>query len=290
MAVYCPYCKDKPEKCLDFIRFGSFFRKSDCRVIKRFLCKNCDRSFSKATFHICYLQKKRHKNNPLRLLLNSGVSQRRAAKLLHINRTTVSKKLQFLGAAARLELRTFNQRSSKVEVMEFDDLETFEHTKCKPLSVTLAVDSLTRRILGFSVSQMPAKGHLSKISIKKYGIRKDYRTQGRRSLFKKIKPYLQNDSVIKSDSNPHYAQDVREIFPNSRYETFLGQRGSITGQGELKKIRFDPLFSLNHTCAMLRANINRLFRKTWCTTKRPDRLSDHLAIYANYHNHNLKIA
>jgi len=35
---------------------------------------------------------------------------------------------------------------------------------------------------------------------------------------------------------------------------------------------------------MLRANVNRLIRRTWCTTKRIDRLVDHLTIYADYHN------
>ena len=92
---------------------------------------------------------------------------------------------------------------------------------------------------------------------------------------------------IKSDENPHYESDVKAFFPKCEYETHKGRRGSIVGQGELKKIRFDPLFSVNHTCAMLRANINRLFRRTWCTTKRIDRLSAHIAVYALYHNQNL---
>ena len=30
--------------------------------------------------------------------------------------------------------------------------------------------------------------------------------------------------------------------------------------------------------------MNRLFRRTWCTTKLPSRLADHLAIYAVFHN------
>ena len=62
----------------------------------------------------------------------------------------------------------------------------------------------------------------------------------------------------------------------------------MTGQGELKKVVYDPIFSLNHTCAMLRANINRLVRKTWCTTKKPERLAMHITLYALYHNLNLK--
>jgi hypothetical protein len=35
---------------------------------------------------------------------------------------------------------------------------------------------------------------------------------------------------------------------------------------------------------MLRANMNRLFRKTWCTTKTPAGLIDHLSLYVGYHN------
>nr|MBX2884857.1 hypothetical protein [Granulosicoccus sp.] len=52
----------------------------------------------------------------------------------------------------------------------------------------------------------------------------------------------------------------------------------------LKKIGFDPLFAINHTFAMFRANVNRLIRKTWCTTKRVDRLEDHLAIFVSVFN------
>ncbi|RME16932.1 MAG: transposase, partial [Bdellovibrio sp.] len=77
---------------------------------------------------------------------------------------------------------------------------------------------------------------------------------------------------------------VRAFFPKATHIQLKGQRGAITGQGELKKTAFDPLFSLNHTCAMFRANVNRLFRKTWCTTKKLQPLIDHLEIYMWYHN------
>jgi hypothetical protein len=35
---------------------------------------------------------------------------------------------------------------------------------------------------------------------------------------------------------------------------------------------------------MLRANINRLFRRTWCTTKKKERLEQHLTVYMDFHN------
>jgi hypothetical protein len=82
----------------------------------------------------------------------------------------------------------------------------------------------------------------------------------------------------------YYPLPVKQVFPESLHQVFKGQRGCVVGQGELKALGFDPLFSLNHTAAMLRANINRLFRRTWNTTKKPMCLTYHIAIYVFFHN------
>ena len=217
----------------------------------------------------------------------SGVSQRRSAYLLGLNRKTIKRKFIFWGVRSKLLLENHNRSFPQASLVEFDDLETFEHSRCKPLSITLAVEGTTRRILGFEVSKMPAKGRLAIKAFKKYGPRKDERRYGRQRLFKNLEPLISSNAVLKSDQNPHYTSDVRKHFPNCQHITYKGVRGAITGQGELKKIKWDPLFSLNHTCAMLRANVNRLIRKTWCTTKLAERLRLHLAIYALYHNQHL---
>ena len=214
----------------------------------------------------------------------SGVSQRRISRLLRCHRKTVARKLAFLGLQARIKNRRDRLCKVGVENLQFDDLETIEHTKLKPLSVTLAVEKHTRFILGFEVSRMPAKGLLARKSLEKYGVRKDERSEGRDRLFRKLSPCVSHGALIESDESPHYPHSVREHFPKCCHKTVKGQRGAITGQGELKKIVWDPLFSLNHTCAMLRANINRLFRRTWCTTKKLQPLIDHIEIYVQYHN------
>jgi len=199
----------------------------------------------------------------------------------------VVRKFLFLAGIAEAKFRKMNQNLPKALEVEFDDLETFEHTKCKPLSVTLMVEAHTRRILGLEVAQMPAKGHLASISRKKYGPRTDLRPQARRKLFSEVKSLVDPQALIRSDSNPTYPNDVRTFFPKALYQTVKGQPGAVTGQGELKKIGFDPIFSLNHTCAMLRAHLSRLFRRTWNTTKKPERLRAHLYLYALHHNLNL---
>lgn len=284
MTPQCPKCIQSPLSRSKVVSSGHYYRKSDRQWIRKFRCKVCSKYFSRSTGHPCYRQNKRQINETLRRLFSSGVSQRRAAKLLRVSRTTVSRKLWFLGQQSEIELSRHNLAHQKAEIIEFDDLETFEHTKYKPLSVTLAVESGSRRILGFEVSQMPAKGLLAKRAVKKYGFRPDHRSTGRDRLFIKLRDLVLENAQFKSDQNPHYPLSLKKHFPKSFHHTFEGQRGSIVGQGELKKIRFDPLFSLNHTCAMLRANVNRLFRRTWCTTKKAERLRAHLAIYALYHN------
>jgi hypothetical protein len=206
------------------------------------------------------------------------------ALLLKTQQKTVAKKLEFLGLQARHFNLLHRRKIAPLDQLQFDDLETFEHTKMKPLSVTLMVEKQTRFILGFEVSRMPAKGHLAKRSIKKYGPRKDERAEARDRLFRRVKDFIEETALFESDENPHYGPTLKKHFPKAEHITCKGQRGAVTGQGELKKVAFDPLFSLNHTCAMLRANINRLFRKTWCTTKKIQPLIDHLEIYVMYHN------
>ena len=243
------------------------------------------RDFSEATFSECFHQRKRGANFPSFILLSSGVSLRRGARILNISRTTITRKLIFLGTHIKASFdRISESEREKVTELQFDDMETFEHSKMKPLSITLAVESGSRKIIGFEVSSMPSKGRLAKRSCEKYGKRQDGRREARSKLFTKIAGIVAKGATIKSDMNPHYPPDVKKFFPESEHKVVKGRRGCVTGQGELKAGGFDPLFSLNHTAAMFRANINRLFRRTWNTTKKMERLEFHIAIYSLFHN------
>lgn len=280
-------CVSRSIRCLEsgrVVRYGGYYRKSDRKYVNRYKCSLCLKHFSSATQSPNIHQNKRHLNKKIYQLLVSGMSQRRISRLLKIHMITVSRKVAFLGLRARIKNYRSRVEHNSIKELQFDDLETFEHTKLKPLSVTLAVEKHTRYILGFELSRMPAKGLIAAKSRKKYGKRRDERKEGRDRLFRRIKNKVAEASLIESDENPHYPESVREYFPGSMHETIKGQRGCVTGQGELKSVAFDPLFSLNHTCAMLRANINRLFRKTWCTTKKIQPLIDHIEMYVWYHN------
>lgn len=266
-------------------RDGFFKRKDDSKIIQRFRCRNCGKRFSAGTNSDFYRHKKRRIHAPLLKFLCSGMSLRRSAILLEVNHKTVARKLPILAKRCRekneIKLRKLSRRIFNIQI---DDLITKENSKLKPLSVSIAVDEDRRRILAVEVSRIPSFGHLSKIAVQKYGKRPDEHFDGLTRLFQRIRPIVSPEVIIKSDEHQSYPGFISKYLPRAKHLQFRSERGCVAGQGELKKVHFDPIFTVNHTCALLRANVNRLIRKTWCTTKRPQRLKDHLDLFVFYYN------
>jgi len=238
---------------------------------------------SNATFAPACWQKKRHLNHAYMMLLSSLVSMRRAALILNINPKTVARKLTFLGET--LQKKMAEESLKHITEIQCDELQTIEHTKLKPLSIALAVSSTDRRIVGFRVASMPATGHLAKASRKKYGPRPDHRRQQFEALCLEIQKRCPRLTTIISDECSFYGPIFSRVLPEVRVQQYKGEKSCVAGQGELKKVGRDPLFWVNHTLAMLRANINRLIRKTWCTTKKIQPLIHHLSLTMFVHNH-----
>jgi transposase-like protein len=284
--VSCPHCKPKQaenELRTNVVCFGSFVRAIDQKRHQRYRCKRCGRTFSSATFSPSFRQKKRHLNGFIMMYLASGVSQRRLALNLRVNRKTIVRKLEFLASWAEHFSKEDLKNFAPATDVLIDELETFEHTRLKPLSVLVAVES-GRRILGFKIAQHPARGPKASFARAKYGPRRDTRRIARENLFEELSQHICPRAEIRSDLCPHYARSIRKFFPHANHKVFKGRKAAVIGQGELKVGGFDPLFDINHTLAMLRANVNRLFRRTWNTTKKARRLEQHLAIYVLFHN------
>jgi hypothetical protein len=137
---------------------------------------------------------------------------------------------------------------------------------------------------------MPAQPPLVEISLRKYGPREDQRLRVISDVLKRVKPMLSAKPIITTDCALHYPGPIRSVLPFAKHVKHKSRKERIGGQGELKKIGLDPLFSLNHTAAMIRDGVSRMIRKTWCNSKRQDHLELHLYIYANYrNNHRLKV-
>jgi len=209
---------------------------------------------------------------------------RRTAIAVRTNRKTVDRRLPYFDKVARNHLGKLLENLKPQKDIQFDDMETSEHTKLKPLSIPLVVAHPSRIIISYDVAEMPAKGHLASLSRRKYGPRRDERPAAWSNVLTNAAKVTAPGVQITSDSHKCYPKMIRNCLPSARHVQVKSRRACVAGQGELKEGGFDPIFSLNHTAAMLRANICRLIRRTWCTTKRRDRLLCHISLYVLWHN------
>ena len=285
MNLPCPNC---PAGSASVVRNGHYFRRDDSRKIQCFKCKACGRYFSRATFSECYRQKKRRINEPLRDLLCKRMALRDAARHFKVSRTTIDRRLVFLARQARRRntafLEQYQRLNGSIDKLQFDDLITAEHTKCKPVSVTVVVQEKSRIIIDYSVAQIPAFGHLAAISRKKYGKRADHSRQQRHLLFKNLKTIVGQNVTFRTDEHKDYPIVLKRHFPAAIHLTHKSQRSRTNGQGEMKKTGRDPLFSINQTFGMLRDKMSRLTRQSWNLSKKIPRLDAHMAIYVESHN------
>ena len=273
----CPHCQ-KNEK---ITKRGFYERKSDGIRIQRFFCHSCRRDFSAQTSSYDYRLRKRRINQAVFRLLAKGLSQNGIAQVLQVDPKTIARRVTRFGNCARKHLFSENK---KVDQIVFDEMESFEHTKLKPVTIPLAVEKGTRKILYVGVGKIAAKGHLAQISRQKYGARKCERKKVLDQLFTRLECIAGPDCLMESDESHHYPKFVKKYFSEAIHKRYKGRKPISIGQGELKTGGFDPLFSLNQTAAMIRDNIKRLARRTWCTTKKIPRLLDLLYIYSFYHN------
>jgi len=262
-----------------FLRVGYFRIKRTNTQIRRYRCKNCKKSFSSRTLKADFLHKKPDNNSKLSQLLCEGCSLRSASRLLKMTYRNTYKKFLWLGRQAQTKKQAL---SHNAQVLYFDEMETIEHTKCKPLSIALIVNE-KYEILEAKVAKMPAKGRLTVFSNKKYGKRKDERELALQSGFTGLGPKLTNiPKLIKSDAKPSYRKFVLQHFPGVSYQVHsrINKEHQQSRLHEKKhKRNFDPMFAINQRCAKLRADIKRLTRRSWCTTKRPENLQLHLDLY-----------
>ena len=278
-TTLCPHCNSSEK----IQKRGFFIRTSDKKKIQKYYCTSCSKHFSEQTSSYDYRLRKRYINQRTFRLLCKGMSQRATALLLGVKQKAIAIRIKRFAHVARGFLAKTREQEDLKEVF-FDEMETFEHTKCKPVTIPFAVNPANRKILALSTGSIPAKGLLVDIAMKKYGPRECQRKEKLTEMLSLIQKCAKQQIIFSSDESSFYPKLIKELFPKSTHHTYKGRRGCVVGQGELKAGGHDPLFALNHTCAMVRDNIKRMSRRTWCTTKKIPMLENMLYLYAMFHN------
>jgi transposase-like protein len=259
---------------------GFFYILHAKSYIQRFFCISCKKTFSSRTFAADAFQHKPQLNPLIKKCLSEGMSMRSLSRVLCVNFKTIYRKFCFLSE------QLAPKSNLEFQTLYFDEMETIEHTKCKPLSIALFVNE-RYEILSAQVAKMPCKGRLAELSIKKYGLRPDERKEALMAGLRSVHQMNSDVVTIITDGKLQYKKLIQISFPNSTHEVHsrkVKEKEKHTlHEGPKRKIH-DPMFPLNHRCALLRDKINRLTRRSWCTTKIPENLQKHLNLFISYHN------
>ena len=170
-----------------------------------------------------------------------------------MNRKTVAARLSFLGKLYRQRHRVWLGEHGKTSMIHFDELETYEHTKCKPLSIAVAVCGRPYNIVGLSVASMPCKGRLASISRFKYGPREDNRKQGRRHVYEMMAAISDSKTIVFTDANPSYRNEINHYLPERELQQFVARRDTVAGTKKKLSKDFDPLFHENQIFSFMSA-------------------------------------
>lgn len=281
-TLRCPTSKcprRRRPKAEDFVKRGAYAMKSTGQKVQRYQCKKCGATFTERTESGDRLQ---HKdiNRVLFGLVCSGLTIRRSAILLDVSINTIRSRMSLLAKLARkAHADAIAKGRLKTSLMQFDEMETFLHTKAQPLTIAMAIRARTGQILSMQVGRIPTKGKLAHVG-KSRGWTVNQGPATRASALK--------EAALSANAIVGVACDGKRAYPNEILK-HIGPHATVMAHVRKKdsadeEEAFDPLFRLNHTCAKIRADVACMARKTWTTTKSISHLQERLDLYIAWNN------
>ena len=265
--LMCPKCFSE-----NYSKKGWIKNKKEPKPLRQYQCKACKARFSVNSIKDTKWQKKPKFNDKIMTLYCEGNTLRGIARILEINYNTVVEKFRFMAGKARIRHEVALKHGEIItKYIQFDEMQTFEHTKEKPLGIELSIRPKTGQILSAKVCRIP----ITALTIaKSKAVQYNKKTDRKEAFYKMIAETKQaldkGYSVLSCDGNRESVRMAKLMCPDSLIETHVND--------------YAGMWRLNHTCAKLRHHLSRLKRKTWATTKEMKFLQMHLDLFIAYQN------
>ena len=265
--LMCPKCFSE-----DYAKRGWLKNKKEPKPIRQYQCKACKARFSVNSLKDTYKQHKPQLNDQIMTLYCEGNTLRGIARILKIGYQTVVRKWRFMADKARIRHEVaLNHKEIVTKYIQFDQMETFEHTKEKPLGIALSIRPKTGQILSAKVCRVPIRAlSISKAKVTAYNKKTDRKEAFYKMLYETKQALDEGYSVLSCDGEREAVRMAKIMCPKSLIETHIND--------------YAGMWRLNHTCAKLRHHLSRLKRKTWATTKSRHFLQMHLDLFIAYQN------
>lgn len=264
-----------------FERRGRFRPRCRIEPVPRFRCRTCGKSFSRQTFRHDYRDRRPECNEPLFLLLVSGVGMRQSGRLLRLDiHSVVKKKRKLALTCARLHESLSRRLPTKARTFLLDEEETFEGASIRPLTMPVVIEKDTWFVVATEVGSIrrlarpgTARRGRQDIMEARHGRRPDESRVCVHKVLSELAARIGDGRIaLQTDEKASYGRIARKVF---------GDRVVHETTAEAH----NPLFAINTTMAMTRDNCGRLRRRSWLVSKRADGLREHLALFTVYRNY-----
>ena len=259
----CQYCRSK-----DLKKKG--IMKTKRGKTQRYQCKSCLKTFTKRTGSLNYRHRKQHLRKKITQMYCERMSLRGIARTLKIDRKTVVRYFKESASEATTKNRKrLHEKGLVTRFIQFDQLETYEHTKRKPVGIQVSIRWKTGEIISAKAGYIPIRA----LAVSK-AYSSDWNSKVTNNhtfdmLWESKKALNEKGTLVSCDTERSQVNLLKELYT----EPYLTLSPSSS---ENKKI--DRVFR------KMRQDISRLGRKTLSTTKKLKRLQKHLDLYIHYNN------
>ena len=263
-----------------FVRKNTYWPLCQPRPLKRYLCKGCNRTFSRQSFRMDRWDKKPWLNPRVLEDLGSGLGLRETARRLKMGREALTQKSRKIAHHCKHLHRNMLGRIELGSGFMMDEAVTFEEDRgTNHLGFAVLIHTSSYMILGARAEPMAPQGKRSEEREKKIA-KKEAKEGKRRDQTKRaviavslamVDAIKQRKDppptiVVKTDMKDTYHPILKAVQKRRLPKVNLIHR-TYKGDG-YKRDWMNPLFRINHTLALMRDRMSRLRRRSWLVSKR----------------------
>ena len=266
-----------------WIRWGTYRRNCEPRVIPRFRCCHCGLGFSSQTFSTPYYLKRPELQLPIfyRILACSGYRQiAREARCAH---STVMGQTARLGRHALLLLHHLRADHEPDEPIVIDGFESFAFSQYHPIHLNLAVGGRSQFTYAFTFSELRRKGKMTERQKKvRASLERTFGRPDPKAIEKGVADLIhlaardRTELVVRSDEHPAYPRAFRRLPYRIHHE--------MTPSVEART-HHNPLYPVNAMDGLLRHNSANHKRETIAFSKSNAGLIERAAVLILWRNY-----
>lgn len=279
---------------------GSYQRKCDGRIVPRFRCTACERTFSQQSFAVTYYLKRPELMIPIARAMVACEAHRQTARSLDCAASTVTRQAARIGRhAILLQCLTLEELGPLEEVVVYDHFECFGVSQYFPIGVGTAYSDRSRLLLSIDLAPHRRTGRMSSAQKRRRRVLESANSRphprsyekATRETLDRLLLLLAPDAPLRfvSDDHKQYAAAVKKHVETQRimHQTYPNPRRGPKGSSRsaLARRRDAALETVDQAHQFLRHSLSHHRRETIAFARRHNALAERIfahGVWLNY--------